>query len=216
MTTQSATLSRDAAAFEAAFRHSRRVRWLKRVLPAVSGLAFLWMAAGTLFSGSGPAIDLGEIVFSEEGLTMMAPRLSGEDDENRPYEVTAARATQSLDNPDVVSLEEIDARVALGAEGWARVGAARGRFDSQNRQLQLFDDILVRSSTGYEVRLEAADVDMQAGTLLSERPVRIDGPAAQLTADTVEMTGNGEVVTFRGRVRMTLHPSQAEEGEGGR
>ena len=189
-----------------AARHSARVRKLKILLPVVAILVVLagigliaWRSlspVGFLISGAG---------IQDGNITINAPELSGFDDQNQAYRVKAAKAYQSLDDPDQVTLEEIDARIEMKNDQWAQLTAETGVFDTEARKLDLTKGIKARSSEGYQVQLSQAKVDLAEGHLTTDEPVAIEGPNLHLKAQKAEVVDKGRTLRFSGGVSLILN-----------
>jgi lipopolysaccharide export system protein LptC len=82
--------------------------------------------------------------------------------------------------------------------------ARTGRFDNKQQQLDLHKDIFLRTSTGYEARLNSAFVDMAKGTVSSDEHVDVKLTNGTLTADRLRITEGGDVIRFEGNVVMHL------------
>lgn len=209
--TSGGDLDRRAAVRAAADRHSRRVRTFKIVLPAL-GVAALLLVGGLtwvkLRYQSG--IDVRNVLFSKEGLTMVEPRLTGRA-EGRSYDVSAARAFQNLSDPKVVRLERIDGRIDMDDGSAAKIAAGNGVYDGNRESLALIDGVTITTTKGWRAEGAAADVDLVGGHIYAKGGVRITGPSAAVTADTLDLTENGHHAVFVGNVRMTVVPGGGDE-----
>ncbi|NIX75631.1 LPS export ABC transporter periplasmic protein LptC [Microvirga terricola] len=196
--------SRD---FSAAQRHSRWVRFAKKAIPLGSLLA---MSAILLIAYFDPfrsikGLTMGPISVSGTNVTMESPKLTGFRNDNRPYEVTASAATQDVRKPNFVELKDLRARIATDDKGGlARLEASVGVLDTQKEQMNLRQDVRVRTENGQEVRLQSAFVDFKAGTVLSEEPVTVVLTNGLVEATGLEVLENGKVMHFKGRVRTTF------------
>src|SRR5579872_4336147 len=86
-------------------------------------------------------------------------------------------------------------------------------MDTKQQLLNLHKDIYLQTTTGYEAWLSQAFVDMGKGIVTSDEHVDVKWADGKLSADTMKMTGGGEVVRFDGHVVMNidkLPPPQAE------
>jgi lipopolysaccharide export system protein LptC len=191
------------AAQVAARRHSLVVRSLKIVLPVIAFGAAAMLAGRAFLGNYVPDLKLPTVLFSKDGLTMVEPRLSGRSGD-RAYEVTAARAVQSLGDPKKVRLERLDGRVELADKQWAKIEAKGGLYDGTREVLRLEEGIAVTTSSGYRIATEAADLDLAGGRMESQGSIRIDGPAASIEAGKLEVGDQGRTYVFSGGVRMTL------------
>ena len=193
----------------AADRHSRRVRILKVVLPAV-GLAVLALVGGLTWVKMHftVGVDVRNVLFSKDGLTMVEPRLSGRT-QGRTYDVSAARAFQSIADPKQVRMEVIDGRLDLSDGTSVKIDAAKGLYDGTRETLHLEGGITISASNGWRAEGPAADIDLVGGRITGHDGVRITGPSATLRAGSLDLTDNGHHALFTGDVRMTVRPDAA-------
>ncbi|MEY9881290.1 LPS export ABC transporter periplasmic protein LptC [Bradyrhizobium sp. USDA 329] len=198
-----------AAKFASAARHSRLVRILRIAVP---GAVLLSMAAIVGVSIFNPfrmlmpklPLDSGNMVVSGTKITMESPHLAGFTPDQRPYELWAKTATQDITDPDHVDLSDLRAKVLMEDRSTLFLDARTGRFDNKQQQLELYKDILLRTSTGYEARLNSAFVDMGKGTVSSDERVDVTLTNGTLTADRLRITEGGDVIRFEGNVVMHL------------
>ncbi|WP_440636099.1 LPS export ABC transporter periplasmic protein LptC [Bradyrhizobium sp. PUT101] len=198
-----------AAKFASAARHSRLVRILRVAVP---GAVLLSMAAIVGVSIFNPfrmlmpklPLDSGNLVVSGTKITMESPHLAGFTPDQRPYELWAKTATQDITDPDHVDLSDLRAKVLMEDQSTLFLDARTGRFDNKQQQLDLHKDIFLRTSTGYEARLNSAFVDMGKGTVSSDERVDVTLTNGTLTADRLRITEGGDVIRFEGNVVMHL------------
>jgi len=198
-----------AAKFASAARHSRLVRILRIAVP---GAVLLSMAAIVGVSIFNPfrmlmpklPLDSGSLVVSGTKITMESPHLAGFTPDQRPYELWAKTATQDITDPDHVDLSDLRAKVLMEDQSTLFLDAHTGRFDNKQQQLDLRKDILLRTSSGYEARLNSAFVDMGKGTVSSDEHVDVKLTNGTLTADRLRITEGGDVIRFEGNVVMHL------------
>jgi len=201
-----ATPVRRPAAHLDADRHSRRVRLFKVLLPGL-GIAMVAVVAGLTWAKMhfASGIDVRNVLFSKDGLTMVEPRLSGRA-QGRTYDVSAARAFQSIEDPKVVRMEVIDGRLELADGTSVKIESARGVYDGNRETLHLDGGVTIAASNGWRAEGASADVDLVGGRIEGREGVRIDGPTARLEADRFDLTDNGHHALFSDRVRMTVRP----------
>ena len=201
---------RGDPAFVAAERHSRRVRFFRRIIPVGMALAVVFLVART-FVGF-----LGEIDASTDGISiqgrkivMEKPKLSGFKRDGRSYELTATTATQDLKTPNMVELDRLTARMQTGNDGWANLSGARGTYDSKIERLEVDGGVTVRTETGLDAKLEDAQIEFKAGTIITDKPVEVKMPQGEVAAERMQVLDNGKRLVFEGRVRSVFVNAQA-------
>jgi lipopolysaccharide export system protein LptC len=204
------------AAYAAAMRHSRRVRFLRKAIPifcvAIVAAPAAWSIVAPL-ARTGPDITIGKATVSGTKITMDSPKLSGFKKDNKAYNLTAESATQDLKAPSIVELNKLDGRMEQTKNSFARVTADWGRFDQGANKLDLKGTVRVRTDEGYEVDLDSAQVDMKSGDMKSLEPVSARGASGTVSADKVEVRENGKHIIFEGRVRSSFIQTGPEDGQ---
>jgi lipopolysaccharide export system protein LptC len=196
-----------AAKFAQAARHSRLVRILRIGVPTTVVMAMaviIYIAFFNKFRIPNLPVSVGNMVVSGTKITMESPHMSGFTPDQRPYELWAKTATQDITDPDHVDLADLKSKVLMEDGSTVFLDARTGRFDNKQQQLDLHKDVFVRTSTGYEARLNSAFVDMNKGTVSSDEHVDVKLTNGTLTADRLRITEGGDVIRFEGNVVMHL------------
>ena len=198
------------ARFAVAARHSRMVRILRVAVPAAVALSMASIVLISIFNPFRalmpqlPSMD--NLVVSGSKITMESPHLSGyTTPDRRPYDLWAKAATQDLTDPDHVELKTLHSKVLMEDQSTVvTLDARTGIFDNKQQTLDLRKDVFVQTSTGYEARLDQAFVDMNKGTVTSDEHVDVKWADGKISADTMKVTGGGEIVRFDGHVVMNI------------
>lgn len=202
---------RDKNAFKRANHHSWLVRLLKILFPILALLLLVTIAGSYYWAQIGsPTLKVEDTVLKDTRIVMKNPELKGFDKENRPYVLNAAEAIQDALNPSTVELSQIDANVPMQDGIYADIIAGTGLYDSKAKTLKLGGEVDVRTITGMFIKLQDADIDMDAGTLFTDSPILMSSPQAKISADALRVEGNGEKVIFNNRVKMTIFPDKIE------
>jgi lipopolysaccharide export system protein LptC len=194
--------------FAAAARHSRLVRILRVAVPAMVVLAMAAIVGISVFNPfrilANLPLDMGNLVVSGTKVTMETPHLSGFSPDGRPYELWAKTATQDLTDPDHVELATLRAKVLMEDKSTMTMDARTGLFNSKTQLLDLYKDIFLQSSTGYEARMTRATIDIANGTVSSDEQVDVKLLNGTLVGQKLRIIDHGEVVRFEGGVVMNL------------
>lgn len=182
------------------------LRWVKRLLP-VAALALL--SAIALW----PEIERGEnnvrysirrMQAGPEAVLVRDPRYQGLDEQNRPFNVTAAAARQQGSAADVVTLEQPRADLLLNDGAWVLVESRDGRFDRPRNHLDLAGGVTLWHDNGTVLVTEQAAVALGEGHASGDRPVAAQGPFGTLTSEGFRLRDRGQVVVFTGQARLVL------------
>jgi lipopolysaccharide export system protein LptC len=202
-----------------AARHSRRVRFLRIAVPAtiVVALSLTWLVSwlDPMKMMVKLPIDAGKLVISGTKITMESPKLSGYTRDQRWYELNAAAAAQDITKPDFVELREVRAKIEAEDKSTMFLSAKDGTFDRKTNILTLNNNISLKSTSGYEVRLNEAIVDTASGEIVSNKPVEVQSQQGTIKSERLEVLKSGEVVRFTGNVIMNLtaQPDDAKAAE---
>ncbi len=191
-------------------RHSRRVGFMKVVLPGVGlGLlatALLWqnIVPSNRIVASGK-IDPKNLVRQHE---MYAPKYVGTDEKNRPYQVEAKAARLASAKSDMVLLDEPKANMTLENNQWVAMTAQHGVFNQKTRVIDLDGDVNMlhhANQSIYTFRTEKATIDTARGRAWGKRHIQVSGPKATIEAEGFEVEDNGQIVRFTGKARVVLY-----------
>lgn len=208
--------SRASRAYVLAKRHSRFVRVLRIAIPvgaALSFASFIVLPFINPFRNAG--VSVGAIKMDGTRVTMETPRLAGYRKDNKPYEVTALSAVQDVRVPNVIELYQMTARIVNADDTVINLTALNAVFDSQKEQLQLRNDVKVKTQNGQEAFLKSADVDFKAGTVRSREAVTVRLPDMAVSADSLDIVDNGGTITFAGRVSALIDDKDSKKDSAG-
>ena len=204
--------------FQAAHRHSARVRWFRRTAIAGSLLAVTLIAAVALlnpFRHPAGDISVGRAALDGTKITLDFPKISGVQADGRPFEIKARSGTQDVNMPDIIELLGIDSKVGAADASTTWVSAARGIYDSLHDKMTLEGDIRIKSSTGYDIWLRTARIDFTTGGLVSEEPVTVILDGGTIAAKQLDVSDNGHKVSFGGEVTSMIDTGAGERETAG-
>ena len=191
-------------------RYSGFVGLMRYLLPAMAaallGLVVAWPLIGD--GEEGVHIPLATDAEIDGRLTMVKASYQGTDAKNRPYAVRGEEAFQPESDSPIVHLSGIEADFFgdQAENGMLALTANEGRYQRDVERLDLAGDVTVRSDAGHEFITSEAHIDLPAGIAKGSEPVSGKGPHGSLDAGNFALLDRGQVMTFGGRVRMTLFP----------
>ena len=212
--TIAARLSASAEAYGAAHRHSTRVRLLKIALPVVAVvIALLFVAVSVVRTYLPEELEVESAAIENGKVIMKNPAIAGRNQQGISYSMKADRALQDIKTPDVITLENINAKVPVNDEIMAEVDATTGIYDRGRNILDMTAPFTIRLNTGMEAAFRSAHLDINGGRMSTEEPVSIRSAEASIVAQTLRMTDKGRVVTFEGMVTVVIDPAAIRQRE---
>ena len=193
-------------AFRNAKRHSRLVRFLRIALPALIAITTVGIVLSTYLNPLAAVlpVSVGSVVVSGSKITMDRPHMTGFTRDARAYELNADAAVQDLTKPNMIELQQIDAKVQMQDHSTVEMKSPKGLYDSKNELLKLDHSILITSTSGYQGRLQDATVDIRKGDVDSDKPVEMKMLQGTLNANRLKITNSGDLILFDRGVHMTL------------
>jgi lipopolysaccharide export system protein LptC len=195
--------------FAFARRHSSRVRFMRKAIPlgvmiAVSALLAIWLFDP--FRKIVPGFSIADYKLSATEVTMDRPHLTGFKKDNRPYDLVARAATQDIHTPQIVNLVDMDAHLAMEGDQKATLSAKHGIYDTQNETMDVKTDVRVKTTSGYDIKLDSAKMTFKTGDISSTDPVEVKTATGNVNANALQVVGNGKRLTFIGKVRSRMDP----------
>ena len=221
--------ARTGAAGGSPAGYSGFVGLMRYLLPAMAAALLALVVAWPLIGdgGQGVHIPLATDAGIDGRLTMVNASYQGTDAKNRPFAVRGEEAFQPETDSPVVHLNGVEADI-FGDRAQSSVlalSANEGLYQRDAERLDLAGDVTVRSESGHEFFTTEAHIDLPAGLAKGDEPVSGKGPHGLLDAGNFALLDRGQVMTFGGRVRVTLFPhavggldgsleGQGDEGRG--
>jgi lipopolysaccharide export system protein LptC len=205
------------ARFAIAARHSRMVRILRVAVPGAVALAMASVIGISIFNPfrilmPRLPLDMNNLVVSGTKITMESPHLSGYTPDQRPYEMWARTAVQDIANPDHVELNKLRTKLLMQDGSTVVIDSRTGLFDNKAQTLELFKDIFLQTTSGYEARLTQAHVDMVKNTVDSDQHVDVKLTTGTISSDRLHVINGGEITIFEGNVVMHLDRLNTDDG----
>ena len=201
-----------AHAFAAATRHSGRVRLARRALIFGVGGVVILLGVLAFFDPFHPlpkGASIEKIGLDGTKVTIEKPRLTGFRQDGRAYSVTATSGVQDIREPNILSLSNIVAHIAMADKSNADVTAPKGTYDAKKDRMELSGAIQLRNDVGYDLKMQEAVMNFKAGVLRSSKPVELVGRSGSVHADSMEVVDNGKRISFSGNVQSVMLPEDA-------
>lgn len=196
------------------FRASRTVALMKLLLPALAlaivALILTWPQLipdhANFRLGDNPLRVTPSVT---DGLTMDNPRYVGVDEQQRPFQVTARRASQVSRDANRLQLETPQADIAIAPDEWLALTAKRGIYDKNARTIDLDGDVTLYHDRGYTLSSPSARVSLSEGSVSGDQPISGHGPSGTVEGEGFRVLDRGARFVFTGKSKVTFVPAEA-------
>ena len=198
-------------------RYSRMVGWLKVLLPLLA-LAIL----STLFLLS-RAIDPEAVIpFADKEIQdrlrdqqVTGPIYQAVTADGDELAFIAEKLTTPQGETGANEAEDVQVTMNLAAGSTVVLTAARGRFDIAANRTDLTGDVLITTTTGYQITSEMLRTEMSTLNVDSPGPVQANGPIGTLDAGAMQLdagqAGNPAQLVFTNGVKLVYEPKRDDE-----
>ena len=197
---------RRLAAFLRARKHTGRVLFLRRALPVLAcccvGVYFLSTDFSVAYKNMKASVEAVKLTKNE--LKMINPRLEGHDKKSGSYLILADFATRKTSEPDLIHLDNINAKLDHPQNGTLRLTAEAGQYSNKKEHLTIEKNVRLTGDHGLKATLERAKIDMKQQIITSNTPVYIERQGSTIHANTLVVRGQEKVMIFRGKVKVKL------------
>lgn len=149
------------------------------------------------------------------GNELLNPRFETTDAQNNPINVTATRALQNQENPNLVKLNKPVADLKMKDGSAVNIEALDGTYEQETEKLFLQNNVKISHESGYELHAEELRIDMKTREAFSDKNVSIKGPDANIEATGLEGNMDDGILIFKGPATLTIvktpHTQNTEE-----
>lgn len=184
-------------------RRSRRVRQLRRLLPALAGL-ILAVLAGYLALAMFAAPRT-RPVEADSPIQLVNPRFVGQDRKGRAFTLTAKTATRDVSDYDRVILDQPVLLLRRDPGEPIRVSARTGDYNESDHILKLMGDVRLNSGD-ISFATGASSFDTALGELVGDGAIQGVGSLGEINAKSYGVYDRGDRLVFGGGVSTRLEP----------
>ncbi len=189
--------------------YTRFVKHMRYALPLLAAALIVVVITWPEMDDQIVVIQKNEIIPSDQTEIgeneLLNPRFETTDAQNQPMNVTAERALQNQENPNLVRLEQPKADIKMKDGSQVNIKALDGTYEQETEKLFLQNDVKFKHESGYELQAEELRVDMKTQEAFSDKNVRIEGPDAEIEATGLEGNMNDGVLIFKGPAKLTIN-----------
>ena len=159
-----------------------------------------------------------ETIAHEGVLNGTGTKVTGYDDKNNPFAVTAQKALQDKGQSKLVHMEDVTGVLTRANGKPINVRSETALYNSDTRAMTLNGKVVVSQPGHYVAHMATADVDLKAQSLKSNQAVTVDIGGGTVEADMMDVLPGGDHVIFRGHVKTQYSSgilTGADKGDGG-
>ncbi len=189
--------------------HDRLIRVLARWLPGAVGVVAAAMLLGPLFPRGEISflLDRNKVATTDARLRVANAMYRGEDDEGRPFTVTAASAIQVSAADPVVRMEGLVARILM-ADGPAELSAQGGSYDYDREAVDVNGPATFTAANGYRMTTGHVAIDLKGQRVLGNGGVNGAIPAGTFSAERLVADLNARTIALEGKARLVMTPGK--------
>ncbi|MEZ5680807.1 MAG: LPS export ABC transporter periplasmic protein LptC [Erythrobacter sp.] len=189
--------------------HDRLVAFLARALPMAVGVLAALMVI-TPLSPRGEVsflLDRNKVAVISERLRVDNALYRGEDNDGRPFSLTAGEAVQRSSAEGIVRMNDLVARILLN-DGPARLTASDGQYDLDQSTVAVNGPVRMQAADGYRMVARGVSVDLEAKKLVGAGGVEGAIPAGTFSANRLTADMSARTITLSGNARLRMEPGK--------
>ena len=181
---------------------------LSKIIGSMAGTAALVLGVWVLFfqSDQNIEIDLNDIATTDDGrLELQGLTYRGKTQSGAPFEVTAAKASEDNQNPQIVNLTTVSGQVDNQDQGLVTIASHQGRFHRTDNIVDLSGDVVVTQQARELIfQTQFLTGDLNQGYFEAPETVDVSTPTSSITAQAMVATQFGDRIVFKGQSKAII------------
>lgn len=187
----------------------QRRSWpLSKIIGLLAGSVATILAIWVLFfqSDQNIAIDLNAVSTTDDGrLELQGLTYRGKTQSGAPFEVTADKATEDNQDPQIVNLTTVTGQVDNQEQGLVTLASHQGRFHRTNNIVDLSGDVVItQQARDLIFKTEILTGDLNQGYFEAPKAVDVTTPTSSITAQAMVATQFGDRIVFKGQSKAII------------
>ena len=137
----------------------------------------------------------------EKVVSGQASKIAGYDKNKQPFELAAVNGVQDATNLDLVHLQTVTGTFHRADGGAIGLASNAAQYDSNTKLLSMQGKVILKEAGRYTAYMDAASVNVDDHSLVSQTPVKVDTSTGTVEADTMTVGPYGGRIIFKGRVK---------------
>ncbi|MFZ1742389.1 MAG: LPS export ABC transporter periplasmic protein LptC [Pontixanthobacter sp.] len=189
--------------------HDRLVKFLGAALPMGVGVLAALMVITPLTPRGEVSflLDRNKVAVIDERLRIDNALYRGQDNEGRPFSLTAGEAVQRSGTEGIVRMQDLVARMLL-PEGPARISAEAGAYDIDKEVMSVPSGVRMTAADGYSLTANGVSINLKTRTMVGDGGVSGTVPAGTFSANRLVVDLPERTVTLDGNARLRMTPGK--------
>ena len=189
--------------------HDRLVAFLGKALPMGVGVIAALMVI-TPLSPRGEIsflLDRNKVAVIDERLRVDNALYRGQDNDGRPFSLTAGEAVQKSSAEGIVRMQDLVARILLSG-GPARLVAVGAAYDIDSDVVSVPGEVRLEAADGYRMMTRNVSIDLDTKQMAGRGGVSGAIPAGTFSANSLEVDLDARIIALDGNARMQMIPGK--------
>lgn len=189
--------------------HDRLIGFLAKALPAAIGLIAAVMILAPLSQRGEISflLDRNRVAVTDERLAVDKAMYQGQDNDGRPFSLTAGSAVQESSAVPVVMMQNLVAKILL-ADGPAEIKAPSGNYNYNTEQVSVPGPVNFSAADGYQMVTNGVGIDLKTRRVAGSGGVQGSVPTGTFSASKIMADLGERTVTLEGNARLRMVPGK--------
>lgn len=189
--------------------HDRLIGFLVKALPAAIGVIAAVMILTPLFQRGEISflLDRNKVAVTDERIAVSEAMYRGEDNQGRPFSLTAGSAVQASPRIPEVQMNNLVAKMLL-SDGPAQITALSGNYNYNTSQVTVPGAVNFAAADGYRMVTKDVGIDLKSRRVAGSGGVEGAVPTGTFAADRIMADLGERTVTLQGNARLRMTPGK--------
>ena len=189
--------------------HDRLIGFLVKALPAAIGVIAAVMILTPLFQRGEISflLDRNKVAVTDERIAVSRAMYRGEDNEGRPFSLTAGSAVQASPSVPEIEMNNLVAKMLL-SDGPAEITALSGNYNYDTSQVTIPGSVNFTAADGYRMVTKGVGIDLKSREVAGSGGVEGAVPTGTFSADKIMANLGERSVTLQGNARLRMTPGK--------
>jgi lipopolysaccharide export system protein LptC len=189
--------------------HDRLIDFLAKALPAAIGLIAAVMILAPLSQRGEISflLDRNKVAVTDERLVVDKAMYRGQDNNGRPFSLTAGSAVQTSAASPIVEMKNLVGKIQL-SDGPARITAPTGNYKFDTGKVAVPGPVNFTAADGYHMVTNGVRIDLKSRRLAGSGGVSGAVPTGIFSAERIMADLGERTVTLEGRAHLRMTPGK--------